>query len=361
MISYLNWDPKKGEFYMTLKEIAAEAGVSISTVSRVIHKSAKSSASKEVQERIWEIVKRTNYIPENSSKSPGESTVPSSAEPLHSIACLFARVPDGESDYFFATLARNIEREAFRHNYVLKYTFSAFDIDDPVTLQMIATNEVDGIAVLGRCGKPLLKFLKQHFQYVVYTGLNNPDAKYDQIICDGEQISYDVVTYLLNQGHKKIAYIGETVNENRYLGYCAALSNAGIPVEEKYIADITQSTEEGYKGACRLLDSHCDATAFFCADDLTAIGAMRAIQEHGLNIPRDVSLASIDDIDMAQYLTPMLTTVHIPLEEMGRMAAKILIDRIEGGHEKHIKVLFPYEIIERQSTAAPLNTPEVKK
>lgn len=340
---------------MTLKEIAAEAGVSISTVSRVINHNVKSSASKEVQDRIWEIVRRTNYLQENSLKEPTEQPVSSSEEPLRSIACLFARVPDGESDYFFSTLARSIEKEAIRHNYVLKYTFSAFDIDDPVTLQMIATNELDGIAVLGRCDKQLLKFLKNHFQYVVYTGLNNPDAKYDQIICDGEQIGYDVVTYLLNQGHKKIAYIGETVNENRYLGYCTALADARIPVEDKYIADITQSTESGYKGACRLLDNHCDATAFFCADDLTAIGAMRAIKEHGLRIPEDVSVASIDDIDTAQYLTPMLTTVHIPLDEMGRMATKILIDRMEGGHEKHLKILFPYDIVVRQSTAAPPN------
>ncbi|MDY3997595.1 MAG: LacI family DNA-binding transcriptional regulator [Blautia sp.] len=338
---------------MTLKEIAAEAGVSISTVSRVINQKVKSSASKEVQDRIWEIVRRTNYIHENLSKEPTETPVLSSTGPFHSIACLFARVPDGESDYFFATLARSIEKEALRHNYVLKYTFSAFDIDDPVTLQMIATNEIDGIAVLGRCDKQLLKFLKKNFQYVVYTGLNNLDAKYDQIICDGEQISYDVVTLLLNQGHKKIAYIGETVNENRYLGYCTALASAKISVEEKYIANIMQSTEEGYKGACHLLDNNCDATAFFCADDLTAIGAMRAIKEHGLRIPEDVSVASIDDIDTAQYLTPMLTTVHIPLDEMGRMATKILIDRIEGGHEKHLKILFPYEIVIRKSTAAP--------
>ncbi len=336
-----------------LKEIAIEAGVSISTVSRVINQSTKNPASKEVQDRIWEIAKRKNYIPKHAVKNPRESQESFSPEPLRSIACLFARVPDGESDFFFSTLARSIEKEAFRHNYILKYTFSAYDIDDPLTLQLIAANEIDGISVLGRCDKQLLKFLKKHFQYVVYTGLNNLDAKYDQIICDGENISYDVVTFLLNQGHKKIAYVGETMNENRYTGYCRALSDAGIPVDQKNIADIIQSTEEGYKGVCRLLDSGCDATAFFCADDITAIGAMRAITEHGLRIPEDVSLTGIDDIDTAQYLTPMLTTVHIPLEEMGRMAAKILIDRIEGGHEKHIKILFPYEIMERQSTSAP--------
>lgn len=117
---------------MTLREIAAEAGVSISTVSRVINQNTKSPVSKEVQDRIWEIAKRTNYVPRHSKKNTSDSSDLSSTEQLHSIACLFARVPDGASDYFFSTLAKSIEQEAFRHNYILKYTFSAFDIDDPL-------------------------------------------------------------------------------------------------------------------------------------------------------------------------------------------------------------------------------------
>ena len=338
---------------MTLREIAAEAGVSISTVSRVINQNTNSPVSKEVRERILEIAERTNYVPRHAKRSTAELSDSPSVQPLHSIACLFARDPKGASDYFFSTLAKSIEQEAFRHNYILKYTFSAFDIDDPYTLQLIAGHDIDGIAVLGRCDKELLKFLKKHFQYVVYSGLNNLDAKYDQIICDGAEISYDVVTHLIEQGHKKIAYIGESQNENRYTGYCSALTKAGISIDPKYVTNIVQSTEEGYKSVYQLLDNGCDATAFFCADDITAIGAMKAIKEHGLRIPEDVSVASIDDIDTAQYLTPPLTTTHFPLNEMGQMAAKILIDRIEGGHTKHVKILFPYDLIERSSTAGP--------
>lgn len=270
---------------MTLKEIAVEAGVSISTVSRVINQNTNSTVSKEVRDRIWEIAKRTHYVPKHSKKHISKSSDLSSTEQLHSIACLFARVPDGASDYFFSTLAKSIEQEAFRHNYILRYTFSAFDIDDPLTLQLIATNNIDGIAVLGRCDKELLKFLKEHFQYVVYSGLNNLNAKYDQIICDGEQISYDITTRFIEQGHTKIAYIGETQNENRYTGYCSALADAGISVDSKHIISIIHSTEEGYKAVNQLLDNDCDATAFFCADDITAIGAMKAIKEHGLRIP----------------------------------------------------------------------------
>ena len=96
------------------------------------------------------------------------------------------------------------------------------------------------------------------------------------------------------------------------------------------------SSEGGYRGASSLLDKNCGATAYFCPNDITAIGVMRALKEHNLSIPEDVSLISIDDIETAQYLTPMLTTIHIPVDEMGQMTAKILIDPNRGGtHASH--------------------------
>ena len=102
----------------------------------------------------------------------------------------------------------------------------------------------------------------------------------------------------------------------------------------------------------KILKKDLPVTAFFCPNDVTAIGAMRAVKEHHLSIPQDVSLISIDDIDTAQYLTPMLTTIHIPVEEMGQMTAKILIDRIEGGHTLPVKVSLPYYLAWRESCGA---------
>lgn len=336
---------------MTLKEIAAEAGVSISTVSRVINKSSKSPASKEVQDRIWEIVRRTGYTPNSSARQLKMGGTGHPAGTSRSIACLFARVHDAETDTFFSSLARSIEKEAFKHNYILKYTFTAFDINHPGIFRLISDNRVDGVAVLGRCDKQLLKFLKQYFQYVAYTGLNGLDAKYDQIICDGSQAAVTAVEHLLQLGHTRIAYVGETKNENRYLGYCTALNSARIPLCRELIANVPLSSEGGYRGAKEILKKANDVHAFFCSNDVTAVGAMRAINEHGLSIPEDVSLISIDDIEMAQYLTPMLTTIHIPVEEMGQMTAKILIDRIEGGHSLPVKINLPYYIAGRESCA----------
>ena len=98
-------------------------------------------------------------------------------------------------------------------------------------------------------------------------------------------------------------------------------------------------------------------TAILCANDLTAIGAMRALHEMGVRTPQDVSIMGIDDIDMAQYMSTKLTSVHIPVEEMGQMATKILLDRINGGHSIHMKISMPFYIAERESCAKPPKTP----
>lgn len=334
---------------MTLKEIAQEAGVSISTVSRVINRSNKSVASQEVQERIWEIVRRTGYTPNSTARELKKGSSSSKKILSRSIACIFARITSQTADAFFTTLARSIEKEAFAHNYILKYTFTAFDFDNPDTFRFITDTPVDGVAVLGRCDKPMLKFLKQSYKCVAYTGLNNLNAKYDQIICDGYQAALTATNHLLQLGHTKIAYIGETKNEDRYLGYLHALEAAKIPFCSKYVSNVLLSSVGGYEGMKQLLKQEADVSAVFCCNDITAIGAMKAIQEKGLRIPNDISVISIDDIDMAQYLTPMLTTIHVPVEELGAITAKILIDRIEGGHHLPMRISLPFYIAHRES------------
>jgi len=206
---------------------------------------------------------------------------------------------------------------------VLKYSFTGIDIHHPNILRLITDNHVDGVAILGRCSKQTLSALKRYFKCVAYTGLNLLDAKYDQIISDGYQAALTAMDYLINLGHSRIGYIGETTYENRYTGYCSALNTSGLPFKKEYVVNVPLSSEGGYCGAKKLIDRSVDVSALFCCNDVTAIGAMRAIQETGRKIPDDISIISIDDIDTAQYLSPMLTTIHMPVEEMGQMTAKI--------------------------------------
>ncbi len=332
---------------MTLKDIAKEASVSISTVSRIINGNSSNAASKEVQDKIWKIARAGGYVPNASAQSLKQKMKENA--PHRSIACVYARASDAQNDAFFSTLTRSIEQEALKEGYIVKYSFSAFDIHNPATQNQIMNNEVDGAAILGRCDKETLKFMKNHFRKVIYTGLNPLDADYDQVICDGNAIASDAVSHLITLGHTRIGYIGETKNEIRYDAYCDTLKKHHLSYDKNVVTNVPISSVGGYQGAKRILERSSDVTAFFCMNDITAIGAIRAITEAGYQIPSDIVVISMDDIDIAQYVSPMLTTMHIPIEEMGKMTAKILIDRINNGHTLPLKMSLPYYMARRES------------
>lgn len=332
---------------MTLKDIAKEAGVSISTVSRIINGNSSNAASKEMQDKIWSIARAGGYVPNTSAQALKQKNREN--VPHHSIACVYARAQDAQNDAFFSTLTRSIEQEALKEGYIVKYSFSTFDIHNPATQNQIINNEVDGAAILGRCDKETLKFMKKYFHKIIYVGLNPLDAEYDQVICDGNAVASDAVSHLFAQGHTQIGYIGETKNEIRYEAYCNTLKKNHINFNKNIVTNVSGSSEAGYQGAKRILERSSDVTAFFCMNDITAIGAIRAIHECGYRIPDDISVISMDDIEIAQYVSPMLTTMHIPIEEMGKMTAKILIDRIRNGHTLPLKMSLPYYMAKRES------------
>lgn len=339
---------------MTLKDIAREVGVSISTVSRVINQKGTNAASKEVQDRIWKVVRESGYVPNLAARSLKQANGPVTTElSPHVIACLFARSPDAINDPFFTRIARSVEETAYQNNYMVKFLFTALDLNHPGTMQVILDNHVEGFVVLGRCERKLMSMIKRELKNVVSVSLNASEDKVDQIICDGLEVSKTAVEYLLNLGHRNIGYVGEIHNEIRYQGYVTALNERGISVKSNAVADVLLSSEGGYHGAKQLLRQNPDVTAIFCANDLTAVGAIRALQEAGVKIPADVSIISVDNIEMSQFVTPPLTTIQIPLEEMGHIAFSHLKDRIEGGHRIPIRSTVTYSLVERESCAKP--------
>lgn len=337
---------------MTLKEIAREAGVSISTVSRVINQRNTKIASKEVQDRIWEIVRRTGYTPNSSARNLklGQNA----ANPIpKSIACIFARSADTSNDPFFTEIFKAVEQEAFKKNYIVKYSFSTLDFTSPAVSQIFHT-PVDGIIILGRYSKKLLQIAAKYSKNIAYTGLNSAESNIDQVICDGWLAAKAAVEYLHSLGHTQIGYVGESRDEQRFSGFKDALLSFRLPYSPSHVATIPSlSAEGGYHGTRQILKKCPELTALFCANDLTAIGALRSLKEFGKAVPDDISVISIDDIDTSQYVSPMLTTIHIPMDELGRQVAKVLIDRIEGGHHLPMKVFLPFYISKRESCSKP--------
>ena len=332
---------------MNLKDIAKLAGVSPSTVSRVVNSGDTSAASRETQEKIWSVVRMEGYIPNQTARSLRRPQNPPKRT-IREIDCVYARIAGSLIDPFFTTLMHHVEVEAMARGYNLRYQFSIADLE-PEKFSNSVSN-VEAAIVLGRIDERALKKLQQYYKHLVCTGLQETDFPVDQVVSSGYRAAYSCVEYLHSQGHRDICYLGEVENEQRYLGYADAMGKYGVQDTLPYVAEAMFTPAGGFEAVNQLLERRQRFTAILCANDMLAVGAMRALKEHSLRIPRDVSLVGINDMETVRYMDPMLTTVNIPLEEMGRHVAKLLIDRIEGGHRLPVKIALPNALILRESS-----------
>ncbi|MFI3213473.1 MAG: LacI family DNA-binding transcriptional regulator [Eubacteriales bacterium] len=331
---------------MTLKEISKLAGVSPSTVSRIINKSTPKPASREVEEKVWKIVNETGYTPNTFAKALkcGEGEF----QKTHNIACLQARRYDINESSFFSNLANCIQKEAYANGFMIKYSFTVKEIDEELKKKLLQ-DKIQIVVVLGRLEKQTYAILKKLFKYIICIGLNELDFPCDQIICSGERAGKQATEFLIQLNHQKIAYIGEMVNEKRFRGYYEALRKYHIPYNREYAINIFATVENGQEATVKLLEKHKEVTAIFCMNDTVAIGVLQGIKDVGLKSPEDISVISVDNIEKIGYLSPLLTTINIPTEEMAKLAIKFLSNRIEQGHHLPITVLVPFNLVKRES------------
>ena len=161
------------------------------------------------------------------------------------------------------------------------------------------------------------------------------------------------VEYLLELGHKKIAYIGDCNMEARYTGYYECLLNRKIPMTYDYVVPTSQTREEGYRAFEKIAALDKPPTAVFCANDITALGFLQAMKEKNGRKKKDVyrpAVIAIDDIEEASRVTPMLTTVQIPKEDMAHLAVLTLRDRLQGGHRECLRLELPCHLMVRESS-----------
>lgn len=340
---------------MKLKDIAQQAGVSISTVSRVLNDQHTSAASPETQERIWKIAQQGGYVPNSAARQLKSGQVFSQPIPQHTICCMLATDPlEYNNDPFYTTLTSSIRTEALRQNFVMDYYFSTPGMEQSELTALPQSNATlaQGLIIIGRFHPSILSELKPRFRNVAYVGLNSINAKVDQVVCDGYDAMQEVVRCYHEYGHHAIGFIG-ACDDSRLAGYKYGLEKCGLPYDPTLVvSDITLSSSGGYDGMLRLLDqadtSH-PLTAVVCANDTTAIGALRACKERDIRVPEDICLMGMNDIEMLRDVSPTLSTVRVPLDEMGSTVVKLLVDRINGGHQQHVKVSFPFWIIRRES------------
>lgn len=340
---------------MTIKDVAQEAGVSVSTVSRVINSGDTSAASPETQKKIWEAARELGYVPNQSAR---QLRKPKSQAPqnVQRIDCIFARVIGTNIDYFFEQIMYEIQSELLKHGSQMSGIYTLQNLGN----SGMQHNCSNAAVVLGRLDEEQLLILKRHYSHIVTISLQDRDLSVDQVISRGYDAVVNSVKYLHSLGHKQICYLGETVHEQRYDAYLDIMETIGVSNPESLVVEAAFSPASGYNAVQQLLERGNPFTAILCANDVLALGVIKALNDHHLRVPRDVSIIGINDKEDVRYLDPMLTAVNIPIKEMGKHATKLLLDRIAGGHQLPVKLLLPNKLNVRES-CGPVGTGQSKQ
>ncbi len=335
---------------MTLKDIAQRAGVSISTVSRIINSEDDSFARKEVRDKVWEIIRETEYVPNQAAIDLKTHKNKCNNKDQITIACILGRTKNLEDNPFFAQVARSVEQKALSLGHVVSLSYSILDINNMQLSKKIESIKTDGAIVIGRFDIRTLKFLKEHYKNLVYVGRNVIDTDIDQVICDGYEATRTALHYLIQCGHKRIGYIGETINETRYKAYQSMIAEHKLDNDSNLVCSCYQNGIGDCKGVEVLLqNANPLPTAVFCATDIAAVAAMQRFTVAGIKIPQDISVVSMDDIELAGYISPMLTTISMPKSELGSIAVQTLTNRISKKHKLPMKIFLPYKLSIRES------------
>ena len=329
----------------SIKDIARVAHVSHSTVSRALSNSSLVKA--ETAETIRRIAQESGY----RASAVARSLVTSRT---HTIGVVVTAI----SDPFVSEVVSGIEEAANDHGYsVLLANSNADPAREVKVVRSFEERRVDGIVVTAsRVGAVYMPTLSQMRVPIVLVNNQHPSEFAHSVMIANTQASREITRYLIHIGHRRIAYIGDRFGHQsdteRFGGYRAALNEADLPFQPELVVHGNGKPEGGVEAMEKLAVLPDRPTAVFCYNDMTALGALRAIRGLGLGVPEDISLAGFDDLFLAQYTEPPLTTIRQPKHAMGRLAMETLLTILGGSTSAH-NIQVPGELVIRQSTAPP--------
>lgn len=332
---------------LTLEEVGRLAGVSRSTVSRVVNNHP--NVRDQVRERVWEVIRETGYQPHAAARSlvTRRTRIVGVLIP-EAVSTLF-------TDPFFSRLLCGITQTCNAERYhLLLSLFNDPAGPEEMYRRVIGSGHLDGVLVAStQVDDPLIKRLLQDGVPFVMAG-RHPATGVNYVDIDNVAGAQVAVEHLIGLGHKRIATItgplGMTSGQDRLAGYRQALTAHQLPVDEELIVEGDFTEESGMAATRDLLTR--SVTAIFAASDIMAVGALKAIWEADLRVPEDVALVGFDDIPVAAALEPALTTVRQPIERLGSMAADLLLNLLNDPPEAQASVhrsLLPVKLIVRDS------------
>ncbi len=331
----------------TIKDVAKKSGFSITTVSRALN--GFDDVSEETKKKIEKVAKELNYYPNAMARS-------------------LAKKGSNTFGYILCGLERGTKHVIIQEFLCAIYDF-AKEVDYDVLIMTVDSKKPGS--------KSYLQFVREHnLSGIIVSGITTDEKYYKELLnskvpcvlidniadsirvgsvtTDNYQASRDVVSYLYKMGHRNIAILNgkekTSVSTVRYSGFVDRMRELNLNLSLEYVINGEFSEEKAYNEVKKFLPSHPEVTAIYCVSDLMALGAMRAAKDLGIDVPDKLSIVGFDNIPIAEYTSPALTTVEQDFYQMGYEAAKMLHGIILNKDIPHSKKI-PYKFIERSSVS----------
>ncbi len=331
----------------TIKDVAKDAGVSPSTVSRVINSNPK--ISKETSRKVRESMKKIGYYPNSIAQSLVN-------QKTDTIGLVMPYSPEEAfADPFYAEILRGIGGVAQKKGYsLLLITSNGSEEEFEASIKAVKGKRVDGLLILrSRKDDILVKELKKlKFPYMIIGRPEDEDNNY-WVNNDNLKSSSSLVEYLIKLGHKRIGLITGSkeyiVYQDRIEGYKSALKNNGIDYKAEYVIETTRVLETNKEVTKKLIKANQELTAIFAVDDMMAYGAILAIKELNMKVPDDISIVGFNNDLLSRLINPSLTTVDINTHQLGSTATENLIKIINNNSLDYYHELVPTTLVKRDS------------
>ena len=330
---------------VTIRDIAKEAGVAVSTVSRVLNNHP--DVSESTKQKVNEVVRKRNFVPNSNAKHLKQQN--------SRVIGIFVK---GTFNFLFYSILEKIQHNIEGKNYIAVVNYLDEDTDE-VDQARIFCNEKKPLGIMFLGGnldnfRKGFKRIKLPAVLVTNTAESLGFDNLSSVTTDDKAASESVVEYLVSMGHEKIGVIGgscesSNISNTRMKGVLAVTEAHGLGFDpELQFEQARYSFESAYRAAHRLLEKNPGITAVFAMSDVMAIGAMRAMTDRGLRIPHDISIAGYDGIELVNYYNPKLTTIRQLQDELAKNGVDILLKQIERNAAPLHKVL-SYELVEGES------------
>ncbi|MCD9023564.1 LacI family DNA-binding transcriptional regulator [Cohnella silvisoli] len=326
-----------------IKDVAKHAGVSVTTVSRVLN--GEKYVKDDLKSRVNRAIEELGYAPSQIARSLVRKKT----------NLIGVIVPDLTSS-FYSTILSSIEEMASANDYNLLVCNISEDIDKELKyLNVFQEMRVEGIIIMHeKINEPIRNFIHKIKIPVIFSSVKPMDQKFVSVIIDDYQASYEATKYLIELGHETIGFIGGdmrdiTSGQNRYSGYRNAMTDAGTKLVFEHIRFGDYKVKSGYDQMKELLSVEHPPTAVFAVSDDMAVGAMNCIRDHNLRVPEDISVMGFDGSQLTELVRPTLTSMEQPIQQMGKVTMDVLLKQIAGETISMSDVVLEHRLVARES------------